>query len=599
MSIVQTLTEGIVRRDMAKEGQALLNKWGQTGLLEGLTDDHQRSTMARLLENQAKELLRESSSMGAGDVEGFAAVAFPIVRRVFAGLIANDLVSVQPMSLPSGLIFFLDFVYSDANGGSPRLGNTAGESIYGTNKVGAGIIDGVSLATSGGVGFSGPGRDGQVGYAYASPSGSVAGSVAAAEATEQAFILDGAVSEANAKLIQYDADLLAITDSSAGVLVLDIDKAEISSSAGTADFDNLSPMLLNLTAAAGFAALSGVTTLKQVRRLTSKVAAADARTGNESIRFVFKADASQVSATTAAAPSHAINGTNFSVPLADTLLAASSLGAIGSTGNLFPLEAEAEIPEIDIKVDSTAITAQTKKLKAKWTPELGQDLNAYHNLDAEVELTSILSEQIALEIDREILADLVNGATAATYYWSRSPGLFVNRETGAELGATSAAPDFTGTVSEWYETLIETINDVSAQIHRKTLRGGANYVVCGPEVANILEFTAGFRANVTADADRGDIGAVNVGSLSRKFDVIVDPYFPRNVILVGRKGGSFLESGYVYAPYVPLQTTPTIFGVEDFVPRKGVMTRYAKKMVRPDMYGLVICHGLNGSSGAS
>jgi hypothetical protein len=257
----------------------------------------------------------------------------------------------------------------------------------------------------------------------------------------------------------------------------------------------------------------------------------------------------------------------------------SGLGAIDSF--TYPLEGESEIPEIDIKVDSTAITAQTKKLKAKWTPELGQDLNAYHNLDAEVELTSILSEQIALEIDREILADLVNGATAATYYWSRSPGLFVNRETGAEIGASAAAPDFTGTVSEWYETLIETINDVSAQIHRKTLRGGANYVVCGPEVANILEFTAGFRANVTADADKGEIGAVKVGSLSRKFDVIVDPYFPRNVLLVGRKGGSFLESGYVYAPYVPLQTTPTIFGVEDFVPRKGVMTRYAKKMVRP------------------
>ena len=258
-----------------------------------------------------------------------------------------------------------------------------------------------------------------------------------------------------------------------------------------------------------------------------------------------------------------------------------------------------KIPEIDIKVDSIAITAQTKKLKAKWTPELGQDLNAYHNLDAEVELTSILSEQIALEIDREILADLVNGATAGTFYWSRSPGLFVNRTTGAEIGQTSAAPDFTGTVSEWYETLIETINDVSAQIHRKTLRGGANFVVCSPEVANILEFTAGFRANVTADADKGDIGAVKTGSLSRKFDVMVDPYFPRNVILVGRKGNSFLESGYVYAPYVPLQVTPTIFGTEDFVPRKGVMTRYAKKMVRPDMYGLVIVRGLLGEAGAT
>ena len=214
-------------------------------------------------------------------------------------------------------------------------------------------------------------------------------------------------------------------------------------------------------------------------------------------------------------------------------------------------------------------------------------------MDAEVELTGILSEQIALEIDRELLGDLVQGATAGTRYWSREPGLFVDAD-GAPLGATSAAPDFTGTVSEWYETLIETINDVSAQIHRKTLRGGANFVVCSPEVANILEFTSGFRASVTADQDRGTIGAVKAGSLSKKFDVYVDPYFLRNVILVGRKGSSFLESGFVYAPYVPLQVTPTIFGTEDFVPRKGVMTRYAKKMVRPDMYGLVICRGLLG-----
>ena len=216
-------------------------------------------------------------------------------------------------------------------------------------------------------------------------------------------------------------------------------------------------------------------------------------------------------------------------------------------------------------------------------------------MDAEVELTSILSEQIALEIDREILADLIQGAKAATYYWSRSPGLFVNRITGAPLAASNMiAPDFTGNVSEWYETLIETINEVSAQIHRKTLRGGANFLVCGPEVANILEFTSGFRANVSHADEKGTVGAVNVGSISKKFDVMVDPYFPRNVVLVGRKGNSFLESGYVYAPYVPLQVTPTIFGTEDFVPRKGVMTRYAKKMVRPDMYGLVIVRGLLG-----
>ena len=279
--------------------------------------------------------------------------------------------------------------------------------------------------------------------------------------------------------------------------------------------------------------------------------------------------------------------------------ATNALGAIAGQSS-WGLEGAADIPrDRNPSRQCISVTAQTKKLKAKWSPELGQDLNAYHNLDAEVELTSILSEQIALEIDREILHDLIAGGTAATYYWSRSPGLFVNKTTGAELGAASAAPDFTGTVSEWYETLIETINDVSAQIHRKTLRGGANFIVCSPEVANILEFTSGFRANVSHADDKGTIGAVNVGSISKKFDVMVDPYFPRNVILVGRKGNSFLESGYVYAPYVPLQVTPTIFGTEDFVPRKGVMTRYAKKMVRPDMYGWLSCRGLLGEEGAS
>ena len=602
MSIIERLTEGMVQRDMKKEGQALLEKWTRTGLLEGLEDSHAQHNMARLLENQAKELLREASTMAGGDVEGFAAVAFPIVRRVFAGLIANELVSVQPMSLPSGLIFFLDFKYSPNLGASGartdgQFGHTNDKSIYGTNRLASQITGGVDLineSTKADV----SGMRGMVGYAYASPSGSN-NSVIAAGATgkEASFALNGSVTEANAKLIQYDPDLLSVTDSSLGVIVLEIDKDEFDTNEGTADFDNLSPFLLNVTNASGLSSVSAVTNLKQVRRLTDKISAADSASGNEAIRFVYSTSDTLTAQSFTNIPNPIAAG-DVTYPLKDVVPAGSAAGSVAGSGVLFPLENEGKIAEIDIKVDSIAITAQTKKLKAKWTPELGQDLNAYHNLDAEVELTSILSEQIALEIDREILADLVNGATAGTYYWSRSPGLFVDRSTGAELGATSAAPDFTGTVSEWYETLIETINDVSAQIHRKTLRGGANFVVCSPEVANILEFTAGFRANVTADADKGEIGAVKVGSLSRKFDVMVDPYFPRNVVLVGRRGASFLESGYVYAPYVPLQVTPTIFGVEDFVPRKGVMTRYAKKMVRPDMYGLVICRGLLGESGA-
>jgi len=596
--IVERLTEGIVNRDMRSEGHALLTKWERTGLLEGLDNDRKKGSMARLLENQAKELLREQSSMAAGDVEGFAAVAFPIVRRVFAGLIANDLVSVQPMSLPSGLIFFLDFVFSPSLGSGTdtrvgRMGNTYDKSIYGTDQVGSQITGGVDLVGSVKEDLSGPRTVGARGYAYASPTGSNTG--VPADTTSIAFDLDKATQTQKKLYLQYDADIMALSGSGTeyAVAVINVPAANITGSNGTScDFDNLGAISASMSPFV--AALNGISdSAKQIRRLTQ-------HTGSGvSLVFFGLSGSSGVNPDPFNAAGPGASGSISMVfPLRDNLVAGGAIGSVVGTTE-WGLEGNEEIPEIDIKVDSVAVTAITKKLKAKWTPELGQDLNAYHNLDAEVELTSVLSEQIALEIDREILADLVNDSTAATYYWSRSPGMFLNKTTGAEIGAASAAPDFTGTVSEWYETLVETINDVSAQIHRKTLRGGANFIVCGPEIANVLEFTAGFRASVTADDDRGSVGAVKVGSLSKKFDVIVDPYFLRNVVLVGRRGSSFLESGYVYAPYVPLQTTPTIFGPEDFVPRKGVMTRYAKKMVRPDMYGLVVVRGLLGEAGAT
>jgi hypothetical protein len=588
-SIVERLTEGVVNRDMRAESHALLSKWKKTGLLEGLESERKQNSMARLLENQAKELLRESTSMSAGDVEGFAAVAFPIVRRVFAGLIANDLVSVQPMSLPSGLIFFLDFTFSGdlGDGGSQtsRLGNDAADSIYGTNRVGSQITGGVDLVGSLGGDLSGP-RTSARGYAYASPTGSI--QVAAASITLTRVVLSGTagdeMTEANKALIQYDPDLLAVSDDAGTNAFVQMQIAEAAVPSDL-DVENLAAIAVTPAQAAAVSGSLSATNVEQVRRLAR-------RDSSNNLLLYFVGPASSLGAGDGTADGD-LTG---SMPIVDNIVAGGGLGSVVGAAT-WGLEGNADIPEIDIKVDSIAVTAQTKKLKAKWTPELGQDLNAYHNLDAEVELTSLLSEQIALEIDREILADLVNGATAATRYWSRAPGLFVDSN-GNEVGADTKAPDFTGTVSEWYETLVETINDVSAQIHRKTLRGGANFVVCGPEVANILEFTAGFRASVTHDDEKGSIGALKVGSLSKKFDVIVDPYFLRNVILVGRRGASFLESGYVYAPYVPLQTTPTIFGPEDFVPRKGVMTRYAKKMVRPDMYGLVVVRGLLGESGA-
>jgi len=598
MSIVEKLTEGIVRRDLAKEGAALMNKWERTGLLEGLNSDHAKNNMASLLENQAKELLREASLMNAGDVEGFAAVAFPIVRRVFGSLIANDLVSVQPMSLPSGLIFFLDFRFSgDRNTGaaSNRLDYDADDSIYGQGVVGQALTGGVSIdEDKQPYGF-------QTGYS--SPSGTILLHSTDTDGTTIAVTEDLVGQRGDGgtmdKLLRFDPDIASGTY----FVALKVGVAgtnELSALGADMQEASLAQIVLSSSNGHGKTASAHLGTSNvagtQVRRLTQFSGSA-----RDHILILMSTSTSDPGSTQTYGGSSEkleyIRRDEFGT----TNVNAGSTNALGAIAgqDAWGLEASADIPEIEIQVDSVSVTARTKKLKAKWSPELGQDLNAYHNLDAEVELTSILSEQIALEIDREILGDLISGAKAATYYWSRSPGLFVKKDTGAELGAASAAPDFTGTVSEWYETLIETINDVSAQIHRKTLRGGANFVVCSPEVANILEFTSGFRANVSHADDKGTIGAVNVGSLSKKFDVMVDPYFPRNVILVGRKGNSFLESGYVYAPYVPLQVTPTIFGVEDFVPRKGVMTRYAKKMVRPDMYGLVIVRGLLGEEGAN
>ena len=564
MSVLEKLTEGIVNRDLQKEGDALLSKWEATGLLEGLDNDNSKSGMAVLLENQAKELLREASSMAAGDVEGFAAVAFPIVRRVFGGLIANQLVSVQPMSLPSGLIFFLDFTYTDT-----RAGLTAGESVYGGGVVANQLTGGVSDITEEGGGLY------NLQSGYSSPTGSANVQLVAVSGLTATTV--SSLTDAQKKLIRFDPDILANTTAQVAQFTFAI--------SGTAEINRDQLTSLDLT-------LAGDDTV--VRRLTS--------TDGTDITVTILADDGSISAAaTEVKACEFATSDNFDSGVAvGSVIGADPWGleGAGNNGADFDGQAKNSMPEIDIKVNSVAVTAITKKLKAKWTPELAQDLNAYHNMDAEVELTSILSEQIALEIDNEILNDLVEGATAATYYWSRRPGRFVDRATGADISTQAneslLGADFTGTVSEWYETLIETINDVSARIHLKTLRGGANFLVCGPETANLLEFTAGFRAAVTADAEVGQAGAVKIGAISKKWDVYVDPYFPRNVVLVGRKGGSFLESGYVYAPYVPLQVTPTIFGVEDFVPRKGVMTRYAKKMVRADMFGLVIIKDFNG-----
>ena len=655
MSILNKLTEGIVNRDLSRDGDALLNKWEKTGLLEGL-DDYSRNTMSVLLENQAKELLRESNTMQGGDVEGFAAVAFPIVRRVFGGLLAQKLVSVQPMSLPSGLIFFMDFVKqgpnaattgSDYNGapanqqrGEMNVQNdtaTASEpSVYGGQVKGRGILtSGAELdpEARGAVGAGNQAPTPQFqdliqGFSTARAQGAPDNGECVLARDE--IVLDGSLSDEEAQAVQFDPDLMARSGSER-VRIVRITRTNFNAMpAGTGGTGQATcgarmsgPDIRHLAVqAADGSTLRGVSdvaaaagdNVAQVRRLT-RLVTGDGSTrvyshmndaGVEYVEFVIVGipDSHDSSFSTVGAcnqGNEAMDGLGLEFALADNIAEATgattpnpdTLGAlVGQTA--WEMEGSVDLPEISIKVDSVAVTSVTRKLKASWSPELAQDLNAYHNLDAEVELTGILSEQIALEIDQEILADLIAGAKASSLYWSRRPGLFVNRKTGADATSLAAPPDFTGSVSEWYETLVETINDVSADIHRKTLRGGANFLVCGPEVANILEFTSGFRASVTHDDDSGSVGAQQVGSISKKWDLYVDPYFPRNIVLVGRKGSSFLESGYVYAPYVPLQTTPTIFHADDFTPRKAVMTRYGKKLVRPDMYGLVVVRDLEG-----
>lgn len=624
---LEQLSEGIKQRHLGTVNKRLVEKWNRTGLLRGL-EGQRRENMASLLENQAAQLLREANSIGAGggsasesgDIRGFTNIAFPIVRRVFGGLVANELVSIQPMSLPSGLLFYLDYTYGNSvggDGGTTASTYTAGQSIY-NSPTGKGVQSG-SLATGGqydlvGTSFSKVHTTSQV---TVLARGAFAGSSVLTD-TKLAF-----ATGSDGKFLQFDPQITTLIEDDASTngaldstgrfqfLVLqasDLTAFDATNVKSLAVFSNQAG-----TAAFGLRALpdsvQGGTGVLNVRRLSqlgtfsggvfTPDPLVDPTSTNAAILTVVSG-AYGIAANT----SKAVNAITASYPKADSFSANSTDGSaltVPVFESDFGATPSPAIPEIDIKIESIAVTATTRKLRAKWSPELAQDLNAYHSLDAEVELTQILSEQIALEIDREILNDLLTQAKGANYYWSRAPGKFINKTTGLEVTRNSSlnpGPAFTGTVREWYETLIETIIDVANEIHRKTLRGSANFIVVGPDVATVLEASVYYKPAYSIDGTGQvggsmSIGAEKIGTLSNRFTVYKDPYFPRNKILVGFKGGSYLETGYVYAPYVPLIVTPTIFAPEDFTPRKGVMTRYGKKMVRADFYGTVTCLDMN------
>jgi hypothetical protein len=244
------------------------------------------------------------------------------------------------------------------------------------------------------------------------------------------------------------------------------------------------------------------------------------------------------------------------------------------------------IPEINVELASEAIVAKTRKLKAQWTPEFAQDLNAYHSIDAEAELTSLLSEYISMEIDLEILDMLIQGA-ASTERWSAE-----NNKVWTGSAWSTSTSDFYNTQGQWFQTLGTKVQKVSNKIHQKTLRGGANFLVCSPSVATILESIPGYAASTDGDQAEFAMGVQRVGNLASRYKVYKNPYLTENIILVGFRGGQFLESGAVYAPYVPLMMTPLVYDPVSFTPRKGIMTRYAKKMIRPEFYGKIFISDL-------
>ena len=510
---------------MLNETRQLKGKWEQTGLLEGLNEKEQ-GAMSVLLENQAKQLLDEASSTGAAaNSEEWSGVALPLVRRIFGEIASKEFVSVQPMNLPSGLVFYLDFKYGTANAG--RSTGAAGSLFGGAG--GASIDAGFGQTKSAENGLYGAGA---FGYSINEASASVAAG-------------DSAFASASHADVGYDGAL------SASIEAGDIQKITIAKSniSDTLDLDALSSVIVTGAAVTG-------ANLGQFNKVD----------GANVVLFVN---------TTAARGSGDINVAHTNVPLD------YSRGDFeDKTG------ADLGIPEVDLELKSEAIVAKTRKLKAVWTPELAQDLNAYHSIDAEAELTSMLSDYISLEIDLEIL-DMLKSNALTTEYWSATIGEEFN---GSSWSAGSSSVAYQK--NTWFQTLGTKLNKVSNKIHQLTLRGGANFVVASPDVCTILESIPAFSISADKDASSFAAGVTNVGSLSNRYTVYKNPYMTSNEILLGFRGSNFLETGAVYAPYVPLIMTPLVYDPNNFTPRRGVMTRYAKKMVRPEYYGKIFIKDL-------
>jgi len=551
MSQLNSLLEsaGSGWKNMQSDAARLANKWERTGLLEGFSKEVDKNNMSLILENQAKQLVTEQSQTGGtanftvGTGEQWAGVALPLVRKVFGQIAAKEFVSVQPMNLPSGLVFYLDFQY-----GSNKTPFSAGDSLYGNAN--ANYPFGTATNNLDQTGAGGLYGAGKFTYSTNQFSESVTLAVVSASAVYSDINFDSRLSASLAadeiwKLSVATADLPSFdADAVRGFVIL-------SGSQATADtllpaFTKVNGANLEFYVSASDASglrLAGYEVFYQKATTMSPYEVGDFEAGND-----------------------------FAEP--------NSLN-----------QTQIAIPEINIQMRSEAIVAKTKKLKAVWTPEFAQDLNAYQALDAEAEVTNIMSEYISLEIDLEILDMLIEDAAAGTEYWSAQNNRQVD-EAGNVI--TVDASGFYNTQGGWFQTLGTKLQKLSNRIHQLTLRGGANFMVISPAVATILESIPGFAATSDGDVSKNyAFGVQKAGSLNNRYDVYKNPYMNENLILMGYRGSQFLESGAVFAPYIPLIMTPLIYDPETFTPRKGLLTRYAKKMIRPEFYGKVYVSGLN------
>ena len=479
-----------------------------------------------ILENQAKQLVMESSTTGtgasftAGQGEQWAGVALPLVRKVFADISSKEFVSIQPMSLPSGLVFYLDFQYgTNEPFGANRF--TAGSSMYGTTSQ-------KNVSAFGGL--YGAGRFGYTINQYTSSVVLTSGSVAV-------------YSDVNFNSL-YSASIVAGT-------VAKYNLANTSIVLPGFDFNGVRAFSVSS---------SQITEANILPEFTVY------NSGSDTLTFVITGSA----------------GTNHSASVYYGKQPTDNTRGDFEDTPTRPLTGSASIPEINVQLRSEPIAAKTRKLKAQWTPEFSQDLNAYQSLDAEAELTSILSEYISMEIDLEVLDMLIENATT-TDYWSANPGQVFNSATG-----TFVAQSLTYTSQgAWFQTLGTKIQKVSNQIHQKTLRGGANFMVLAPTVSTIIESIPGYAADTNGDKFEYAMGVQKAGLMNSRQRVFKNPYLLENVILVGYRGTQFLETGAAFCPYIPLIMTPLVYDPNTFTPRKGIMSRYAKKVMRGEFYGKV------------